>query len=195
VHAVLANHNHLGLSRLIESRIAGIIQNGPALGQTGHNQDWLQAALQHVRREGEIQNLGGNALETCAAATLQRLLSDWGESHLREVLLSIVESAGNERSLIAPVIWAVSDILLAHPNWFGCDWLAALDEINLSNLHESAKLNRKAVEPRAAIAAVLFERLKDGLPVTRRLLYQRSRGRQPASASTAKKIIRARSSA
>ena len=29
---------------------------------------------------------GGKALETCAAATLQRLLSDWGKSHLREVL-------------------------------------------------------------------------------------------------------------
>jgi len=34
---------------------------------------------------------------------------DWGEAHLREVLLSIVERAGNDRSLTAPVIWAVSD--------------------------------------------------------------------------------------
>jgi hypothetical protein len=78
-------------------------------------------------------------LETCAASTLQRLLSDWGESHLREVLLSIVESAGNERALTAPVIWAVSDLLLAHPNWFGNDWLDALDKIDLSALHESVK--------------------------------------------------------
>jgi hypothetical protein len=82
---------------------------------------------------------GGTALETGAASTLQRLLSDWGESHLREVLLSIVESAGNERALTAPVIWAVSDLLLAHPNWFGNDWLDALDKIDLSALHESVK--------------------------------------------------------
>jgi hypothetical protein len=47
---------------------------------------------------------GGTALETRASATLQTLLSDWGESHLREVLLSIVESKGNDRALTAPVI-------------------------------------------------------------------------------------------
>jgi hypothetical protein len=69
---------------------------------------------------------GGAALEPCAASTLQRLSSDRGESHLREVLLSIAESAGNDRSLTAPVIWAVSDLLLAHPNWLGGDWLDAL---------------------------------------------------------------------
>ena len=122
---------------------------------------------------------GGAALETCAASTLtlQRLSSDWGESHLREVLLSIAESAGNDRSLTAPVIWAVSDLLLAHPNWFGGDWLDALDKIDLSALYENVKANRKAVQPRAAIAAILFERLKDRLPVTRRALYCRSRER------------------
>lgn len=131
------------------------------------------------------RRLGGKALETCAAATLQRLLLDWGESHLREVLLSIVESAGNERALTAPVISAVSDLLLAHPAWFGSDWLDALDKIDLSALHESVKANRKAVQPRAAIAASLFERLKDRLPVTRRALYRRSRSGPAASASPA----------
>jgi hypothetical protein len=52
--------------------------------------------------------------------------------------------------------------------------------IDLSALHESAKANRKAVQPRAAIAAILFDRLKDRLPVTRRALYRRS---PPAGAS------------
>ena len=117
---------------------------------------------------------GGVALETCAAATLQKLLSDWGESHLRDVLLSISESAGNERALIAPVLRAVSDVLLAHPSWFGGDWLAALDKIDLGAIHESVKLNRAAVQPRSAIAALLFEHMKDRLPVQRRLLYSRS---------------------
>jgi hypothetical protein len=99
---------------------------------------------------------------------------DWGESHLRDVLLSIVESAGNDRALTAPVILAVSDILLAHPNWFGSDWLAALDKIDLGALHESVKPNRQAVQPRSAIAAMLFEQLRGTLPVQRRLLYSRS---------------------
>ena len=104
---------------------------------------------------------------------------------LLEVLLSIVESAGNERALTAPVIWAVSDLLLAHPSWFGSDWLDALDAIDLAAVYETAKANRKAVQPRAAIAAILFERLKDRLPVTRRALYRRSKDRASASASTA----------
>ena len=122
-------------------------------------------------------------METGAASTLQRLLSDWGESHLREVLLSIVESNGSDRALTAPVIWAVSDFLLARPNWFGSDWLDALDKIDLSALHESAKANRKAVQPRAAIAAILFERLRERLPVMRRALYRRSKSGPPASES------------
>lgn len=126
---------------------------------------------------------GGAALQTAAAATLQRLLRDWGESHLRDVLLSIVESAGNERALIAPVILAVSDLLLAHPNWFGSDWLAALDKIDLGALHESVKPNRKAVQPRFAIAAILFEQMKDKLPVQRRMLYSRSGRRIPERAA------------
>jgi hypothetical protein len=95
-------------------------------------------------------------------------------------LLSIVESAGNDRWLIAPVIWAVSDLLLAHPNWLGSDWLDALDAID-------AKVNRKAVQPRAAIASILFDRLKDRLPITRRALYRRYKDRASANASTALK--------
>jgi hypothetical protein len=79
------------------------------------------------------------------------------------------------------VIQAVSDLLLAHPTWFGSDWLDALDKIDLTALHESVKANRKAVQPRAAIAAILFERPKDRLPVTRRALYRRSRSGSPAS--------------
>jgi hypothetical protein len=42
----------------------------------------------------------------------------------------------------------VSDLLLAHPNWFGGDWLDALDKIDLSALYENVKANRKAVQPR-----------------------------------------------
>jgi hypothetical protein len=99
-------------------------------------------------------------------------LSDWGESHLCEVLLSIVESAGNERALTAPVIPAVSDLLLAHPAWFGSDLLEALDKIDLSALHESVKVNRKAVQPRAAIAAV-FVRAAQGPIASRTTLYRR----------------------
>ena len=104
---------------------------------------------------------GGHGLETGAASTLQRLLSDWGESHLREVLLSIVESAGNERALTAPVIWAVSDYCSRIPTGLATTGLTLWTRSTLRPPRE-CEGNRKAVEPRAAIAAVLFERLKAG---------------------------------
>jgi hypothetical protein len=72
------------------------------------------------------------------------------------------------------VILAVSALLPAHPNWFGSEWLAALDKVDLAALHETVKPNRNAVQPRSAIAAVLFEQMRGKLPVHRRLLYSRT---------------------
>lgn len=98
-------------------------------------------------------------METCAVQTLERILREYGPEHLRSVLMSIVETENNKRELVAPVIWAVSDTILAHPTWFGGDFLSAMDEIDLSDMHERAKANRKAAQPRQALATMLFERL------------------------------------
>lgn len=99
-------------------------------------------------------------METHAVNTLARILSDHGPEHLRSVLMSIVETENNKRMLVAPVIWAVSDILLAHPSWFGGDFLEAMDRIDLAELHERAKANREAAQPRQAIATMLFDELR-----------------------------------
>lgn len=99
-------------------------------------------------------------METCAINTLARILNDHGPEHLRSVLMSIVETENNKRMLVAPVIWAVSDILLAHPSWFGGDFLEAMDQIDLSELYERAKANRRAAQPRQALATMLFEILR-----------------------------------
>jgi hypothetical protein len=40
----------------------------------------------------------------------------------------LLRAPATNRSLTAPVIQAVSDLLLAHPAWFGSDWLDALDK-------------------------------------------------------------------
>ena len=50
--------------------------------------------------------------------------------------------------------------------------------------------NPREVQPRAAIAAILFERLKDRLPVTRRALYRRSKDRASANAVNGEEIVR-----
>lgn len=99
-------------------------------------------------------------METCAVNTLARILNDHGSEHLRSVLMSIVETENNKRMLVAPVIWAVSDILLAHPSWFGGDFLEAMDQIDLSELYDRAKTNRRAAQPRQAVATMLFDTLR-----------------------------------
>jgi hypothetical protein len=100
-----------------------------------------------------------DVMETCAVNTLERILRDHGPEHLRSTLISIVETENNKRMLVAPIIWAVSDVLLAHPSWFGGEFLQAMDRIHLADMHERAKANRRAAQPRQAIATMLFEEL------------------------------------
>jgi hypothetical protein len=98
--------------------------------------------------------------QTCADRTLARILEDEGEAHLRSVLVTMMETENNKRMLIAPVIWAVSDVLRGHPDWFGETWLQAFDAIPIAELHELAKQSREAVAPRQALATMLIERLR-----------------------------------
>jgi hypothetical protein len=98
--------------------------------------------------------------QTCADRTMLKILDDEGAAHLRCVLISIMETENNKLMLIAPVIWAISDVLRGHPNWFGDKWLQAFDKIALAELHANAKQSREAVAPRQAIATMLIERLR-----------------------------------
>ncbi len=104
-------------------------------------------------------------METCAVNTLERILRDHGAEHLRSTLISIVETENNKRMLVAPVIWGMSDVLLAHPTWFGGEFLGAMDQIDLADMHERAKANRQAAQPRQAVATMLFEKLSQRFEV------------------------------
>lgn len=100
-------------------------------------------------------------MHTAAGETLERLLADHGADHLRSVLLSIVETENNRHMLVAPIIKAVSDTLLAHPSWFGGAFLEAMDKIDLADMYDRAKANREAVKGlREAIATMLYETLR-----------------------------------
>jgi hypothetical protein len=98
---------------------------------------------------------------TMAISCLRRILTHHGYSHAKMVLMSIAETRSNARELVAPVIWAVSDLILAHPAWAerATDWFDAFDRVDIRQLREFAKMN-KAVQPRAAIATLLFGFLK-----------------------------------
>ena len=106
------------------------------------------------------RNKSRAARQTCAVRTLERLVQTRGYAHMRLVLMSIVETKNNKRMLVAPVILAVSDVLRAHGNWFGDQWLKAMDAIELEELYALAKHSRRAVRPRWAIATMLIERIR-----------------------------------
>lgn len=103
--------------------------------------------------------------QTCAGATIAAIFEEHGPGHLTLVLRTITESAGNERALKAPIIWAVSDLVAAQPAWadLGLRWIEAFDEVDLIGLMRQAQPNRQAVQLRAAMCTLLFERISAAL--------------------------------
>jgi len=99
--------------------------------------------------------------QTCAGATIAAIIDEHGPGHLTLVLRTITESAGNERALKAPIIWAVSDLIAAQPAWadLGLRWIKVFDNVDLLALMRQAQPNRQAVQLRAADLTLLFERL------------------------------------
>ena len=102
--------------------------------------------------------------ETTAKATLADILAQHGEQHFVLLIRTIVESEGNARALVAPIIWAVSDIMLAFPGWpsSGLAWIEAFDAIELQSLLRLARplCNVSKQKSRAAIGGMLVQRLQ-----------------------------------
>jgi hypothetical protein len=105
-----------------------------------------------------------SARQTCASATLSRIFEMRGYAHLRTVLLSICETKPNKRMLVGPVLWGLSDLLTAHPEWFGDTWLQIMDQTALAELFEIASANRRLGKPRVVVATMLFERMRVHFP-------------------------------
>jgi hypothetical protein len=102
---------------------------------------------------------GANA--TAARATLQRILDQHGAQHLTLLLRAIVESEGNARALIEPVLYAISAVMVAYPAWpeTGMRWLEAFDDINLLQMHNIARPLKPGDLARSAVAGMLVARL------------------------------------
>jgi hypothetical protein len=103
------------------------------------------------------------ARQTCAGRTLARIFELRGYGHLRSVLMTFVETP-NKKALIAPVVWAISDVLWARPAWFGATWFQVIDGIDLAEMFELASANRRIAQPRSAIATLIFERMRPHFP-------------------------------
>jgi hypothetical protein len=109
----------------------------------------------HVRkRPGQAQ--------THAAGAMQDVLAARGEAHLRFVLVTIVESENNRNALYGPLIWAISDRVIANPEWAdtGSAWLEAFDRIDLNEVWDRARACGGATPRRHAASTILHELLR-----------------------------------
>jgi hypothetical protein len=99
---------------------------------------------------------------TMALACIESIFQKYGYSHTKLVLMTIAETSNNKRELVAPVIWAISDLIRAHPAWAkrATDWYDAFDRVDIRQLRAFARLNKSAVKPRATLATLLFGFLK-----------------------------------
>ena len=127
----------------------------------------------HVEVIDNARNRSRAARQTCAGKTLANIFRVRGYDHLRAVIMTIVETKPNKRALIAPVIWAVSDVLNAHPGWFGDAWFQVMDGIDLTEMFERASANRRVAPPRSAVATLIFERMREQFHYNARVRRQR----------------------
>ncbi|UHD45533.1 hypothetical protein LUX29_21510 [Aureimonas altamirensis] len=97
--------------------------------------------------------------ETRAKSTLQRILNNHGEDHLRMVLSTLAETGSNRAAITDTTLWAVSDLVRACQPLIeeqAGDWLAAFDSIPVGQLELMARELRHG---RAVLAAMIYERL------------------------------------
>lgn len=103
-------------------------------------------------------------MQTAAGNTLDKILREDGENHLRDVLTVLTESENNRNMLIAPVIKAVSRIMAENPTWYGRDasaFLEVMDKADLAAMYEAAKPNKKVVSAHNGIATMLLAQLSN----------------------------------
>lgn len=100
--------------------------------------------------------------DTKCGEVLDDMLRRYGSGHVILLLRTLMESACNRMALVEPIIRAVSNVMLARPDWpaRGLKWLEAFDEIDLCHLWEQSKLDAGAPPPRSGVEARLNERLR-----------------------------------
>jgi hypothetical protein len=99
--------------------------------------------------------------QTTAGSTLHAIYRSHGEGHLVMLLRTLMETDGNSAHINEFTLYAISDIMLAHPEWpeAGLKWLEVFDMVDLGDIRAQAKRNRAAVPQRHGIAAALRREL------------------------------------
>ena len=99
--------------------------------------------------------------QTTAGSTLHAIFRSHGEGHLVMLLRTLLETEGNSGHVNEFTLYALSDVMLAHPEWpdSGLKWLEVFDRIDMGDIREQAKRNRAAVPQRYGIASALHREL------------------------------------
>jgi hypothetical protein len=102
------------------------------------------------------QQTSRRPMATNCLGVVERMIRKFGRPHATITLRTIVESKGNECALIADIVDAVSDLILANPRWpaRGLEFIEAFDQIDLLGIRKAAKAT--GVTPlRAGIMALV----------------------------------------
>lgn len=126
----------------------------------------MTEALASICADVEVTVIPANVRRTPGAtkcsAVLDHILEKRGEGHVILLLRTMMESENNRMALVEPIIRAVSNVMLARPDWpnRGLEWLEAFDRIDLCDLWEKSKLDKGAPRPRLGVEARLNDRLR-----------------------------------
>src|ERR1700722_14582677 len=92
---------------------------------------------------------------------VDKLITEHGAPHARQVLMLFVETKGNAGMMVRQMIEAVSDILLHHKRWrdAGSALFESFDQISLSKIWETATATRIKAR-REILSALLFVELE-----------------------------------
>lgn len=126
----------------------------------------MTPALASICAELDVRVIPATVRRTPGATkcgeVLDYILEKRGEGHVILLLRTLMESEGNRMALVEPIIRAVSNVMLARPDWpnKGLAWLEAFDAIDLCDLWDKSKLDKGAPRPRLGVEARLNDRLR-----------------------------------
>lgn len=126
----------------------------------------MSPALASICADLDVRVIPANVRRTPGATkcgdVLDYILEKRGEGHVILLLRTLMESAGNRMALVEPIIRAVSNVMLARPDWpnKGLEWLEAFDTIDLCDLWERSKMDKGAPRPRLGVEARLNDQLR-----------------------------------
>jgi hypothetical protein len=124
----------------------------------------MQAATELCRvLEIEIlpTNIRRRPMQTHAGGIIEWLIRKHGLGHATITLRAIVESIGNETEVREETICAISDIILARPDWAnrGVAFIEAFDDIDLKAMRAKAKALKIPCPSRFRLGVLLHEQL------------------------------------